>query len=133
MFSLLLMAMAVPSYTPPPRAERETRERCNVALLAAQQFVAQYHSFVTTHEIDEGGGLTPEEAVVYRAMGDNVVRPYFDEIRYLRNGIGGLGERCENLAEEAKDKLLYEVILPGFGEAHSYYQTEDGWKKLPRR
>lgn len=127
----LFLALQVAPYHALPSVDRESIERCKAAAYVLHKDVTNFQTFVTAHEKDNGGRLNSEEAVVYRAMADDVTRPFRDEISFLQEGYN-TGAKCEQLAEQGKWALVNEVSGPLFGPYYSYSRQPDGgWRRDP--
>jgi hypothetical protein len=129
MLTLLAMFASVPDYHELPRRNHRTEQECNVAIQKLEGFVATYHSYVSRHEMDEGGNLTADEAAFYRGEAARFVRPDLAELREVRfKNIDPI--YCHQLADYTIDQLTQRVIAPRFGPHYGLSRGPDGrWRR----
>jgi hypothetical protein len=126
----LLLAQLVP-YDAFPKRDQVSRQQCSEALLSIHVLLGKYDSFVSTHEIDEGGRLTVDQAVVYRLDAANLMRPYMDEIQDLRER-PDTGERCWAVSKHAENEF-WASVMPLWASSYGYTYSDGRWHRPVRR
>lgn len=119
MISLFLAALVspvagIPKYNTIPEIDQRGVGVCLRQHQRLAYFVNQYKHRVDEKEIRRGGKYTWDEVIAARHAGDVVARPYLEEIRSTART--GDGQRCIELYQEGRMKVITDVIAPLFGK-----------------
>jgi hypothetical protein len=127
--ALIFALQGVPDYHQIPKRNLHTEQACNDEIVKVEQFVSTYHSYVSRHEMDEGGNLTADEGAYYRGEADRFVRPGLAQLREMRFS-NVYPEDCHYLAETMLFRLTHEIVAKRFGPHYGLKQRRDGtWGK----